>query len=195
MRTVKCARVLAVASLLCIAVGCTTVFDNFRTVESGKFYRAAQMKGPVLVRTIKHHDIRTVVNLRGPNESEEWYRDELAACKEAGAEHYDLKWSKDRLPEPESLAKYVEICEKSKGPILVHCQAGIHRTGAASACYVLLEGGKPTDARKEFRIFFDDAYIGKVVDLYEGSPLSFAEWVRTEYPKVYATVPPSAPKE
>ncbi|MDX9975420.1 MAG: tyrosine-protein phosphatase [FCB group bacterium] len=192
MHTIRYGRLLAVAVLLGTCAACA-VLDNFRAVEAGQFYRSGQMESGALTRTLKAFDIRTVVNLRGVNPEERWYQEEIAACEKAGVTHHDLPWSKNRLPEPASLATFVDICETADRPILVHCQGGTHRSGAASACYVLLNGGSVEDARKQFGLFFNDAYVGTIIDLYDGSELGFAEWVRTVYPSVYATVPPSAP--
>jgi protein tyrosine phosphatase (PTP) superfamily phosphohydrolase (DUF442 family) len=193
MRTAVCSRALVLAGLLCFALGCPVLLDNFRAVEPGKFYRAAQMEAPVLARILDRYGIAIVINLRGTDDSEAWYLDELEVCRNAGVDHYDLRWSKNRLPKPESLAQFVDICENADGPILTHCQAGVDRTGAASAFYVLLRGGTIEEARRQFGVLYFDSYVGHVVDLYEGSTLSFAEWVRTVYPGIYATVPTSDP--
>lgn len=191
MHTLRYGRLLVFTALLGLLPGCA-LLNNFHAVEAGQFYRSGQMEARTLTRTLEQYDILTVVNLRGVNPEESWYQEEVAACADAGVTHRDLPWSKNKLPEPESLAEFVSICETAERPILVHCQGGTHRSGAASACYVLLAGGTVEDARKQFGLFFDDAYIGTIVDLYEGSAMGFAEWVREVYPTVYATVPPSA---
>jgi len=90
-----------------------------------------------------------------------------------------------RLPPPESLAAFVELVETAERPILVHCQGGTHRTGVASAVFLLLEGADLKDAREQFGPFFGDAPIGNLLDLYEGSDMPFGEWSREVYPSVY----------
>lgn len=179
----------ALALVLALAAGCAVV-NNFRPVERGEFYRSGQMEPPVLQYTLRRYDIQTVINLRGSHPEEAWYRDELAACEAAGVAHRSLQWSKSRLPEPESLAQFVAWCKESPRPALVHCQGGTHRSGVASACYVLLSGGSVDEARRQLGLLFGDAYIGRLLDLYEGSPLPFEEWCLTEYPEAYAAAQP-----
>ena len=99
--------------------------------------------------------------------------------------HYDLPWSKEKLPDPESLAQFVAWCQTAEKPILVHCQGGTHRSGVASAVYLLLQGKSVDEARKQFGPFFDNAPIGALLDLYDGSK-PFAEWVVSDYPRLYA---------
>ena len=38
----------------------------------------------------------------------------------------------------------------------------------------------------QFGRFFDDAPIGELIDLYDGSPKSFRRWAEEDYPKVFA---------
>lgn len=169
-----------------LSAGCSVFNDNFRAVEPGRFYRAGQMGRAKLDAVIGYYDIKTVVNLRGSEPGGDWYRRELRVCEENGVAHVDLEWSMRRLPSPESLQRLLDVLETSPKPILVHCQAGVHRAGTASAVYVLLEGGSIEDARDQFGLFFMDAPIGGVLDLYDGSK-PFAQWVREDYPSLYAS--------
>lgn len=162
------------------------VNHNWRTVEEGAFYGSRQMSGAAFESTIRDYGIRTVVNLRGAHPGEAWYDEEVAACARAGAAHADFAWSRNSLPEPESLAAFVALLETGEKPFLVHCQGGTHRTGAAAACYELWRGKSTATARKQFGPMFKDAPIGKIVDLYEGSGMPFAQWVHEIYPARYA---------
>ena len=173
------------ASSAAFTGGCAYLNHNLRAVEPGVFYRSGQMPANALERTLHRHDIDTVVNLRGPS-GERWYALEREVCTAAGAAHVDFDWSSQRLPEPESLAEYVALLEAQDGPMLVHCQGGTHRSGIAAAVYVLLHGGTVDDARKQLDIFFGNAPIGQLLDLYEGSERPFAEWISEDYPALYA---------
>ncbi len=55
----------------------------------------------------------------------------------------------------------------------------------ASACYKLIMGADTATARKQFGPMFNDAPIGKLVDLYEGHGVPFSQWVREVYPILY----------
>jgi protein tyrosine phosphatase (PTP) superfamily phosphohydrolase (DUF442 family) len=171
--------------MLLLTAGCTLFNDNLRPVERGEFWRSAQMSPDRLEYTIRKHGIKTVISLRGANVDESWYRDEVGKCAELGVVHYDLPWTMRRIPEPESLQQLVAWFETAEKPILVHCQAGIHRAGVASASYKLYKGADVDSAREQFGIYFGGAPIGNVLDLYEGSEIPFAEWVRTKYPAIY----------
>ncbi|MBI2422595.1 MAG: tyrosine-protein phosphatase [Candidatus Hydrogenedentes bacterium] len=158
---------------------------NWRTVEEGAFYGSRQMSGPALAAAIRDHGIKTVVNFRGDNAGQPWYDDEVKACEAAGVTHVNFAWSKSSLPPPESLAAYIALIETGEKPFLTHCQGGTHRTGVAAACYELIRGKGVDAARAQFGPAFNDAPIGKLVDLYEGSTMPFAQWVREIYPLVY----------
>lgn len=168
------------------AIACHYVLGyNFRTVDRGEFYRARQMPAETLEARIKAYDIKTVVNLRGASPGEEWYDGEIAACARTGAAHVDFDWTMRRLPEPESLLRFVQLLASDAGPFLVHCEGGTHRTGVASACYQLLQGKDLDAARDQFGLWFNDAPIGELLELYEGSELPFDQWVAQEYPALY----------
>ncbi len=177
---------VTLAALLLVGTGCALVNDNLRKVERGELWRSAQMSPGRLEYAVTRHGIKTVINLRGVNAEEPWYRDEVAACERLGVTHHDLPLTMKQIPEPESLQQLVEWFETADKPILVHCQAGIHRAGVASASYKLFKGADVNEARKQFGICFHHAPIGELLDLYEGSDKPFAEWVCTDYAEAYA---------
>jgi len=188
MKTIlKALLACVVTALLILAVPVLYYFPgyNWRTVEKGAFYGSRQMGGPALERTIKKYGIKTVVNLRGENPGSDWYDAEVEACKRAGITLANFGWSKNSIPSPESLAKFIELMESNQGPFLAHCQGGTHRTGAAAACYELLRGKSVAEARKQFGPMFNDAPIGRLIDLYEQSDLPFKQWALEVYPSVY----------
>ena len=166
-------------------LGCAVLNHNLRAVEPGAFYRSGQMPAGTLARTLRRHGIRTVISLRGAAPGEDWFRDEQAACAAQGVAHHSLGWSKNALPDPESLHVFMDLCRESEAPVLVHCQGGVHRSGVASAIFVLLHDGSISDAREELGLFFGGAPIGRLLDLYEGSGLTFADWASREFPRIY----------
>lgn len=175
-------------TLLLITVplaGCTVLHGNFRPVQEDALYRSGQLHAQGLQRRLEKHTIQTVVSLRTPDEDESWYWEEKAVCSALDVEHYSIPWSKDSLPTPESLAKLVSLFTTSPKPILVHCQGGVHRSAVASAVFVLLEGGTADQARGQLGRFFNDAAIGRLLDLYEGSTKTFARWVNEDYAGIY----------
>ncbi len=181
-------RLVSLLAILSLTSGCAYLDYNFRTVEKGEYYRSGQMPSSALAGKIRWYELDTVVCLRGSNPDEGWYRREKAVCESRGVTHIDLDWSMKHLPPPESLIQLLAIIREGTGPILVHCQGGTHRAGVASAVYMLSQGASVEEARRQFGLFFSDAPIGRLLDLYEGSSLSFEEWVTTEYPEAYEQV-------
>ncbi len=181
-------RTILSGSIVLLAVSaqsCSILRSNLQVVEPGQFYRSGQMTGIELDAVTDWYGIKTVINLRGESPSEAWYRSEIAACERNGVGHHDLSWTMQHIPTPESLVELIDWIESEPRPILVHCQAGVHRAAVASAVYRLLRGDSVDDAREEFGIFFLDAPIGELLDLYDESK-PFEQWAREDYPQVYA---------
>ena len=166
--------------------GCAYLNGNFRAVEEGRLYRSGQLNPAALERRIEEHSIREVVSLRNPDPGEWWYVMEIRVCEDLGVTRYDIPWSMRRLPEPQSLERLIGIFMRAAGPQLVHCQGGVHRSAVASAIYLLLHGASLEQARGQLGLFFNDAPIGQLLDLYEGSEKPFRQWVVEDYPHLYA---------
>lgn len=177
--------VVLVSLCACFSASCVYLDHNFRAVEPGAFYRSGQMPDHRLGQFVNSHGIRTVVNLRGAWPGQDWYDEERALCAALGVAHHDLDWSMKTLPAPASLARLVEILESAERPVLVHCQGGTHRAAIASSTYRLLNGESLEDARGEIGLFFNDAPIGRLLDLYEEDGGDFRTWVVERYPGVY----------
>lgn len=117
---------------------------NFRTVREGVFYRSGQMSVPGLARTVHDYSIRSVITLRDsekpgvppPDKEEEIW------CQESGLNFFRFKpmaWEGQNgspAPVEANVSRYLEALAKpSNYPILLHCFAGIHRTGTYTAIY------------------------------------------------------------
>jgi len=163
---------------------CSVVRSNLQVVELGQFYRSGQMAGFKIDAVANRYEIKTMINLRGKQPDESWYRSEIAACARNDVLHYDLQWSMRKIPPPDSLAQLIAWIESEPRPILVHCQGGVHRAAMASVVYRLLRGDSEADARDELGLFFMDAPIGELLDLYDESK-PFKEWVSEDYPAIY----------
>lgn len=143
------------------------------------------MTGFKIDSVARRHNIKTMINLRGGQPDEGWYRREIAACERNNVIHHDLSWSMSKIPTPESLVQLIDWINTEPRPILVHCQGGVHRAAVASAVYRLLRGDSVEEAREELGVFFMDAPIGALLDLYDKSK-PFERWAREDYPAVYA---------
>jgi protein tyrosine/serine phosphatase len=118
-------------------------YRNFRVVKPGVLYRSGQLRLAGLEQLIREHGIRTVVTLRDadvPGERPpDWAEEEY--CRKEELYYYRLSpktwWRTDgRAAADENVEQFLRIIDDPKHyPILVHCFAGSHRTGAYCAIY------------------------------------------------------------
>lgn len=136
---------LAVLALpVALAMGIQQDKRHFRTVREGLFYRSGQMNGSGLARTVHDFGIKTVITLRDANKPNDPPPDlsEENWCRENGLNYHrfrPLAWESSdgsTAPVESNISKYLKILGETKNyPILLHCFAGIHRTGTYTAIY------------------------------------------------------------
>lgn len=132
-----------------------TPTDNFRVIEPDRAYRSAQLDVTTLELLVDVLGIRTVVNLRGENASEPWYENERAALDAAGVEFVDIRMSAHSLPQRAELLELYDTFLAAEEPILIHCQAGADRAGAAAAIWrMVVLGDEREDAAQELSICY-----------------------------------------
>lgn len=144
---------------------------RFREVSPGKFYRSGQMSEDAFREKIRDHKIKLVINLQDENPDPllpSGYFDqphilESKVCEEEGARYVMLSFAGDRglldrkdatpANRPVVIDDFLKLCDKHRGePILIHCMAGLHRTGALTAVYRMeYEGWSVADAVRELR--------------------------------------------
>jgi tyrosine-protein phosphatase SIW14 len=111
---------------------------NFRVVREGVLYRSARMTLAGLKRAVHDYGIRTVISLR---EADSFDLAEEAYCRKEEIGFYRLPprhWDTTYGPaEAEvNVRQFRDLLDDPDNyPILVHCFAGIHRTGAYIAVY------------------------------------------------------------
>jgi len=134
---------------------------NFRVVRAGVLYRSGQMSVSGLDRLVNDYGIRTVVSLRDsyvpggtpPDLKEEEY------CRKMDILHVRIApraWESPTggpAPVEEGVRRFLEVmADPSNYPVLVHCFAGIHRTGAYCAIYRMeFEGWSNAEALAEMK--------------------------------------------
>lgn len=123
-------------------------YRNFRVVEEGVLYRSGQMSPAGFERVCRERGVRTVIKLRDANdekatdvaadEAEEGY------CRANGIVFHRVlpkDWEEGadgKVPMEENLRWFERAMgdpAQTPRPVLVHCFAGIHRTGAMVATY------------------------------------------------------------
>jgi protein tyrosine/serine phosphatase len=139
---------------------------RFREVEPGRLYRSGQMTAAGFRETIERYRIKTVVNLQheepDPVLPENWLGrgklSESVLCQQLGVKYVLL--TPDLLPpgntvqmEPPAVADWLKLLDDDRNyPILLHCKAGLHRTGRLTAIYRMqVHGWSAGEALREAR--------------------------------------------
>ncbi|HJZ60340.1 MAG TPA: dual specificity protein phosphatase family protein [Gemmataceae bacterium] len=139
---------------------------RFREVTPGRFYRSGQMTAAGFREVIERYKIKTVINLQhedpDPFLRENWLGrgrvSESQLCHDLNVRYVLL--TPDILPEPNDLtaqppavAEFLKILDdESSYPVLLHCKAGLHRTGRLTAIYRMeYEGWDTGSAMRELR--------------------------------------------
>jgi protein tyrosine/serine phosphatase len=131
---------------------------NFRAVRDGVLYRSGQMTVDGLRQVIHDYGIRTVISLRDGSRPAD-RREEVFCAKEGylfvriPPRHWMSDPESDAVPAEEGVRRFREVlADRRNHPVLVHCFAGIHRTGAYVAVYRMeFEGWPPEQAIAEMR--------------------------------------------
>lgn len=158
-------------------------YENFHEIDPGRYYRSAQLSGRDFESYIRQYGIRTVINLRGESPSQEWYRQESEVMKRLKIKHINIGMSAAIIPHRENLIALLEAFRTAPRPMLVHCKAGVDRTGEASAIYQMLYMGKSkNEARKMLSLRYGHIRKFKpakdyfIKDVWQG-----LDWAYNEY--------------
>jgi protein tyrosine phosphatase (PTP) superfamily phosphohydrolase (DUF442 family) len=163
---------------------------GFREARPG-VYRSPQPDEDRLVRRIEQYGIRTVVCLRGGRSA----RSSERASDAADVAFYAVPMSATRLPHPDALLALWQIAAEAERPVLLHCRAGVDRTGLACAIVALHDTADLAAARSELALVpnghlgaFGTEAMDEVLDRYEphAGELSFPDWVERIYAADYA---------
>jgi protein tyrosine phosphatase (PTP) superfamily phosphohydrolase (DUF442 family) len=173
--------------LLLLAGACT----GFSEVRPGVF-RSPQVTEDRLVRRIERHGIHSVLCLRGPSEPAAATARAALATRTA---FFQVPISATRPPRPEALLELWRIAAEAPRPLLVHCRAGVDRTGFASALIVLHDTGDLAAARSQLALVpyghlasGASGVLDRVLDRYEPhhGTMAFPDWVARIYAVEFA---------
>ncbi len=132
-------------------------YRNFHVVTDGKLYRSGQLDLVGLQHVVRRHGIRTIVCLRDASseisqQEEEWAHGQ--ALQFVRIPQKPWKRCGDVVPAEEGLETFRAVMNDRRNyPVLVHCFAGMHRTGAYCAIYRMdYEGWTTREAMAEMRL-------------------------------------------
>jgi protein tyrosine/serine phosphatase len=134
-------------------------YRNFRVVTPGRLYRSGQLTPTGLARIVEEYGIRTVITLREEDgrDDSHW---EKQFCSERDIVFVRIPareyWSRHGpAPARKSVSRFLQVLgdpDRYPPPILVHCFAGEHRTGAFCAIYRMeIEGWSNEEAMAEMK--------------------------------------------
>jgi len=171
-------------SLILLFAACTGYHEGMPGVFRSPFQREEQ-----LLRRLEDDQIKTILCLRGTGK-----RQSMRAADAHDAAFVFLPFSAKRLPRPDTLRQLWQFAETAERPVLVHCRAGVDRTGLALAVIELHDSGDLDRARSHLSFVpyghipaFGTDNMDRVLDLYEPfvGKLPFPVWIDRVYAKDY----------
>jgi protein tyrosine/serine phosphatase len=168
------------------------VYNNLYALPGGLF-RCSQPSPGQIRKYHRKYGIRTIINLRGPDESGR-YALEAEECRRLGIRLVDFKGILSRsAPESEHLLRLQALFDQIEYPALVHCKSGADRAGFAAAMYRICRLQEPVATAKAelgwryghlrnsktgiLDMFFDQYLVAA----HEKPELDFFTWLNTVY--------------
>lgn len=128
-----------IAAPIALAVHQQAQTRNFRVVRPGVLYRSGQMTKDGMKRILNDYRIKTVISLRDGMTALDRAEEEFCNSEEVTfVRILPSQWGDvgGSVPVEAGVRKFRDIMSDSSNyPVLVHCFAGIHRTGAYCAIY------------------------------------------------------------
>ena len=150
---------------------------NFGVVDDGLVYRCAQPLGG-LPGLIAEKRIATVLNLRGGSEKDPWYAAEVDATRTLGIDFYDLPLVATDRPSRKNLLTVLDLLDRCRYPLLIHCKSGSDRTGLVSGLYLMSRKGVPPErAEDAFSLYYGHVPLFGTRHLHEPFR-EYADWLK-----------------
>lgn len=165
-------------------------FQNFHWIELGKMARCNQ-PSPKHIARYAQMGIKTIINLRGFNDSGQYHL-EREACAEHAIALIDFPVRSRDVPSREQIFRFKDIYATMAYPGLMHCKSGADRAGLGAVLYKHFAMGVPIDqAVEQLELKYLHVRAGKTgmidhfFDAYQtyaaATPIAFEDWVRDVY--------------
>jgi protein tyrosine phosphatase (PTP) superfamily phosphohydrolase (DUF442 family) len=164
-------------------------WTNASAVLPGRLYRCNHPTPGRLTAMVRRWGIRSVLNLRGTtgNGSDALSRERARLL---GLDVIDVPMSSSQSPPRDRLLALIAALQGMREPGLVHCKSGADRAGFAAAVFLLLQGARVSEAKRQLSLRWGhfarsrtgvlDAVLRAYAREGEGRS-SFADWVRDGY--------------
>lgn len=166
-----------------------TFWTNHHQIAPGVF-RSNQPTHDRFVK-LKDQGIKTILNLRGDGGAAHYLVEE-ESCRDLGLTLVNTRLSARAAASRDQILHTLNAMKSCEKPMVMHCKSGADRAGFASAMYLIeIEGKSVAEARKMLSLRFIHLKWSKtgILDHILGSydlrnsaaPISFENWIRTEY--------------
>jgi protein tyrosine phosphatase (PTP) superfamily phosphohydrolase (DUF442 family) len=141
--------------------------------------------------------VASILNLRGGTPNDRFYAQEVDLSRRRGIDFYDFPMSATKTPTRRELLILLDLFERCRYPLLIHCKSGSDRTGLVSGLYLLAKAGKPpAEAMRSFSLHYGHIPLLGTGRLHEPfleyerwltrrgldhSPGRLRAWVESEY--------------
>lgn len=143
---------------------------RFGAVSEGKIYRSGRIHPVLIEDTLRENGIRTIISLTG---NDGHSAPENNAAKKLGIKIYYFTMQGSGICSAQEYATVLKTLNdsvKNNPPVLVHCSAGVNRTGAVIALYGMFVEKKSThEAYKELLLYdWSPSRNGKLIPHLNG---------------------------
>lgn len=123
--------VLLLAGLVLVVHHKFLRWKRFEVVAEGQLYRSGQLRDWQLRKAVRDYGIRTVFAFNFENDKEE-----ERTCRELGVARHFSYLPGDGVGPDDPYLRFLQVAsDPANQPVLVHCAAGVQRTGGAVALY------------------------------------------------------------
>lgn len=169
------------------------LFNNFYQVLP-QVYRSSQPSIAQIKRYHQQYGIKTIINLRGKNDTMSFWLFEKEICDQLGIKLIDHRLKSRALPTKEVINDTQALLNEIEYPVLFHCKSGADRAGLMATLSQIFIGkqtvAQAIDELDWYYGHFKFAKTGKIDFFFAAyldyqrqteQPLSFIDWVNQIY--------------